>query len=275
MRTVLLTGHAPEHRYVARRLADDTPGLAAVVVAKPPPLDRRQRLARARRRYGTTGAVARLVTNAALRVSGEAGRRRSEIVDLLGEGPMPEQVPVLAAAGVNSPETRALLTDLRVDVLCVYGTAVVGDDTLARASRIALNLHTGISPRYRGADCAFWPLHNAEPEWLGATVHVCTSELDGGAVYATRRATLSETDGLGGAFARSVLAGADILAAVLKDVEKGAAAPRPQDLTIGREYRAAMRDWRAELRTVRAVRAGLVRDHVRTACSSPGRGDPL
>ncbi len=65
-----------------------------------------------------------------------------------------------------------------------------------------LNLHTGVSPRYRGADCEFWPWHEQELNFLGATVHSCTSDLDGGAIFGIATAKLEANDGLGAVFGR-------------------------------------------------------------------------
>jgi len=193
-----------------------------------------------------------------LQASGEDRRRRDELSRLLGAAEFPTRVDKATTTGVNSAETVAALTKMAPDILCVYGTAVVRDEVLSLAPRIALNLHTGISPRYRGADCAFWPLHNREPEWVGATVHECTSAIDGGSIFGIRRASLAGNEGVAGVFARAVIAGANLYSEVVNDVLVGHAFSQPQDLTQGREYRAASRDWRAELRVHRQLKSGLL-----------------
>jgi hypothetical protein len=63
-------------------------------------------------------------------------------------------------------------------------------------------------------------------------------------------------------FARCVADGADLYASVLQQVADGTATGEPQDLSDGREFRASMRTWRAELRVDRAIANGLVRDYV-------------
>jgi hypothetical protein len=181
-RVVLLTGDAPQHCRVARALAK-TGLLDAIVVDEGVPRTRAERLRAGRRRFGTVQLVQRIAWRTLRKAIGRSAAERAAIAAILGEARMPHDVPVHRVRGVNSRSTRDLLTELAPDVLCIYGTSIVKDPTLSIAKSTALNMHTGISPRYRGADCAFWPLHEKEPQWLGATVHECTSAIDGGAIY--------------------------------------------------------------------------------------------
>lgn len=261
MRVVLLTGDGPEHIHVARRLARSATGLDQIVVARRPSLPLVPRLRRAARRFGTFQVLTRAATKAVLRLSGEASRRTAELQSVLDGTDFPADVPRSRVTDVNAEATVVFLQSLEPDVLCIYGTSIVGDATLATAGTVALNMHTGISPEYRGADCVFWPIHNAEPEFLGATVHECTAAVDGGPIFGVRRARLEAEDGLGAAFARCVVAGAELFAETVDAIASGTAESMPQDLSRGTEYRAAMRDWRAELRAMRNIRAGVVRDH--------------
>jgi methionyl-tRNA formyltransferase len=257
-RVVLLTGEDVAHRYVAHTLARRT-GLAGIVCVAPLPRSARSKMRTYLRRYGARGIVERSLLRIALQASGENRRRQEELSRLLGAAEFPARVDKATTTGVNTTQTVAALTRMAPDILCVYGTAVVRDQLLSLAPRIALNLHTGISPRYRGADCAFWPLHNREPEWIGATVHECTSAIDGGSIFGVRRASLEGDEGVAGIFARAVIAGASLYSEVVNDVLTGRALAQPQDLTQGREYRAANRDWHAELRVHRELRSGLLR----------------
>ncbi|MCL5280944.1 MAG: formyl transferase [Planctomycetes bacterium] len=164
--------------------------------------------------------------------------------------------------GLNTLGTRTLIRDLKPEVLLVYGTAVVRDGTLSLASRLALNMHTGMSPYYRGADCTFWPLYEGELEWLGATVHQCTHDLDGGAIYKVGRLPLERDDDEFCVFARAVKLGADLYVRAVQELLDGRLQGQPQQLNRGREYRAAMKGWRQELAVRWKIRRGLIRDCV-------------
>lgn len=44
----------------------------------------------------------------------------------------------------------------------------------------AINIHMGISPYYRGADCNYWALKDKNFHLVGATIHKLSKDLDGG-----------------------------------------------------------------------------------------------
>ena len=197
-------------------------------------------------------------------MSGELLRRHSDLARVLGDPKFPENSKIYRTEGINSTETQSLLRMISPDILCVYGTYIVSDATLSTAP-VALNLHTGISPRYRGADCDFWPLYEKELNWIGATVHMCTSDIDGGSIYRTKLATLEPEDGIGAVFGRCVITGSALYKAVVQDlISLREVKPIPQDLSAGREYRVAMRGWLAEMLVMRSVSDGLIREYVRS-----------
>jgi methionyl-tRNA formyltransferase len=256
---VLIGAELVPHRYVARTLAQlDN---VSIVIAEHPRRRLLKRVARAANRPWLV--ISRKLLKLALRVTGESARRQADLIRVLGDPMIPPSVRVYKTVGVNSPETQTLLRKLAPDILCVYGTLIVSDATLSIAP-IALNLHTGMSPRYRGADCEFWPVHEGELNWIGATVHRCTSHVDGGAIYKTEAAILEPDDGLGAVFGRCVLTGSKLYKAVVQDlVSMQEVKTLPQELSEGREYKSAMRGWFAEIRVMRSINRGSIRDYVR------------
>ena len=260
-RVVILTGSDLQHRFVARTLAQ-LPAVAAIVVVQQPQLPLGRRVRRAIKRFGLGGMVSRALLKLALKATGETSRRKAELARVLGDANFPDHVPMFGTTGVNSAQTHAVLRDLAPFILCVYGTYIVSDATLSLAE-LALNLHTGVSPHYRGADCEFWALHEQELNFLGATVHACTANLDGGSIFAIATVQLEANDGLGAVFGRCVIAGSELYKRVVDElITSHEIKASPQDLSIGREYKVAMRDWLAEFRVARLIRRGLIRDYV-------------
>ena len=257
-RLVLLTGDGPEHRYVANRLSHALPVQAVVV-------DQRVRQPSLRRAFrgGIWPGVARLALFAYRKAARDARARELGLRNVLGEeltGKLVASDRVIRVDGINSSGAVAAVAALQPDAILVFGTSIVGAEMLGLARDLAFNLHTGISPRYRGTDCAFWPVVNREPEWLGATVHRCTADVDGGQTYGLVRADWEPDDGIHELFARSVAAGADLyVEAVRRYLADGEIAGRPQDLSTGREYRGYMRTLGPELRARWALRRGLLR----------------
>ena len=260
-RVVVLTGSDLQHRYVAAALAD-LPNVVGIVVTRQPKIPLLKRIDRARRRFGFFGMLSRILLKLTLKVTGETSRRNADLARVLGKSEFPKHIPTFETVGVNSPRTQAILRNLHPDIICVYGTYIVSDPTLAIASQIALNLHTGISPRYRGADCEFWPLHQRELKCLGATVHTCTAELDGGAIFGTVEAKLEADDRVGAVFGRCVVVGSKLYKEVVDNFAVSSVIkPAPQDLSTGKEYRVSMRGWLAESRVAWLIGRGLIRNN--------------
>ena len=46
----------------------------------------------------------------------------------------------------------------------------------------AINIHMGISPYYRGADCNFWAIYDKNPSLVGATIQLLSKKLDYGLI---------------------------------------------------------------------------------------------
>lgn len=265
-RLVVLTGNGREHRYVANRLCRQLP-VAAVVV------DVTARRASLRRAFrgGFRRGVSRLLVHAFRRAIRDADAREAALTRILGDelgATFLAQDLVVEVPGVNSAEALAAVRRLRPDAILVYGTSIVGDAMLALARDVAFNMHTGLSPDYRGTDCAFWPVVNGQPELVGATVHECTAAVDGGAVFARARADWEPGDGLHELFARAVATGADLYVDAVRRYLAGDAQGTPQDLALGREYRGYMRTLAPELRARWALRRGLLRGVARRAVGS-------
>jgi methionyl-tRNA formyltransferase len=251
-RLVVLTGDGPEHRYVTNRLAAALP-LEAVVVD----VRNRPRSLRGAFRGGVRRGMSRLALELFRRAIDDGAAADAALRGVLGVESTRDfrfEGRVVRVRGVNSPEALAAVTELKPDALLVYGTSIVGDEMLGLPRDLAFNMHTGMSPHYRGTNCAFWPVVNGEPEMIGATVHECTAEPDGGPIFAVEAADLDEADGLHELFARAVVKGADLYVDAVRRYLDGELDGSTQDLSVGREYRGYERTLGPELRARWAVR---------------------
>lgn len=251
MSLVLVTADGPEHRYVANRIAA-AHEVAAILLCDPaPPRGWRATLQSSPRRFADK-ALRQLY----LRATGAAARRRAGLRRILGPESeafsRPELlVPVGPTRGRRLQET---LAGLCPRIVAVYGTGVIPAAVLELAGEVALNMHTGLSPWYRGTACAFWPIVEGRPEMVGATVHECTAALDAGRIFFRERAQVFRGDDLHAIFARAVATGARGYGEVIGRALDGSLQGEPQDLRLGREYRGSMLGIAAELRARHALR---------------------
>lgn len=225
--------------------------ISSVVVERGTRKSAQARASQLRRRYSFLQFAERLVLRSLRLLTCDARRRDRSLRRVLGSSSdaFADDLPIVEVPGVNGQAARQHLEAIRPDLILVYGTGIVRDQVLAIATIGALNMHTGLSPEYRGSDCSFWPVHDRRFDLLGATVHECTSRIDGGAILGRRRAQPQEGDGLHEVFARCVRAGADLYAECASVVVRtGSIIGREQDMSLGTEYRASMRGLRAEVR---------------------------
>lgn len=244
MRVVIVTGDGPEHRYVANALLEQFE-IEAVLVCDP-----------ARRRSWTTVLrrspsrfVDKLLRKVFLTAIRDAAARRSSLSRVLGRTSRAFARPDLVRS-VGRPKAGSLaaaVAELRPDVLAIYGTSIIPDDVLGVPRVVALNMHTGLSPDYRGVGCAYWPIVEGRPDMVGATVHECTSDVDGGKIFFRERAELERGDDLHAIFGRAVMVGAQGYVKVVGEAMAGDLEGVPQDLTRGREFPGSRMGLRSEV----------------------------
>lgn len=82
---------------------------------------------------------------------------------------------------LNKCSLTFLSNFLKSDIYIVFGSSYIRGqlaDFLVKQKTI--NIHMGVSPYYRGADCNFWALYDGNPHLVGATIHILTKGLDSG-----------------------------------------------------------------------------------------------
>jgi methionyl-tRNA formyltransferase len=99
------------------------------------------------------------------------------------------------AASINSSEVESLLRATELDAVVVSGTSILDGNLLASlGSTPVLNIHCGITPRYRGAHGAFWAIVNGDWTNVGTTVHFVDSGIDTGGIILQASVELESDD---------------------------------------------------------------------------------
>ena len=104
----------------------------------------------------------------------------------------PELVTPVDSA--NSAQTISLLRDLQPAVVIVNGTRILSREVLQCVPAKFVNLHAGITPRYRGVHGAYWALVEGRGDLCGVTLHLLDEGIDTGPVLAQRMIQLSHAD---------------------------------------------------------------------------------
>jgi hypothetical protein len=248
---MVLCGRAPRHLYVANRLCQGARPVAivqetgaqlsagkVVSLLRPDNLWRKSsRWLRDRRRY--------------------AGGRESKFFFDAAPPALIRSDLVVEVPHVNHPDVAALADRLQPDVIAVFGTSLIRGALLGRGRLGMFNLHGGLSPRYRGADCTFWALYNGEPDQVGCTLHRIDAGIDTGTLIAHVRPEVREGDDELTLFWRGIRDSAGVYVEMLARLERGENLGQPQ-AEKGRLYQVKQRGWREERDLAARMKAGLL-----------------
>jgi len=264
MKIVLITGSGIEHHYVANRLSEAL-DLSAIVVDLGVKRSVVGRIRRLVKKYTFRQLCSKVIRRILHFLTNELKKKHSSMVRVLNPErclAFTDEDKVVYLRGINRPENVSVINEYQPDIILIYGTGIIGKKIMSIPTKTILNMHTGISPYYRGAGCSFWPIYDEKLEYLGATVHECTPDVDGGKIYGTVQATLEEDDDLHSVFARAVLAGTDLYIRVVRQMINGEIQGVSQDFSLGNEYTSAMRTWWHEIIVKNKIKGGLIRQHV-------------
>ncbi len=110
-------------------------------------------------------------------------KRKQEIIQQfsLDESAIPDVV-IKHVFSVNTDETLALLQQLQPDLVIVNGTRIITKRILNAVSCRFINMHAGITPKYRGSHGSYWAYANDDEENSGVTVHLVDTGIDTGSI---------------------------------------------------------------------------------------------
>jgi len=160
-----------------------------------------------------------------------AGRRRVMTPTPIAKWALDRDLPVLRAADVNTPgfieEVQKL--EAEASVVIAFGQKLC-PELIASMGRLAVNLHSSLLPRYRGAAPINWAMINGD-EITGLSVIGLSQKMDGGDIYAKAQTPISTTETAGELHDRLAQLGPDLVLQVLDDLLESTLSPLPQDNT--------------------------------------------
>lgn len=83
---------------------------------------------------------------------------------------------------VNSDETIKIINQIQPKLIIVNGTRIINKKIIEQITVPIINIHTGITPNYRGVHGGYWALYNNDPENFGTTIHYLDAGIDTGKV---------------------------------------------------------------------------------------------
>jgi hypothetical protein len=192
IRVVLLAGPGESTDIVANALASRVEDL---VVVLEDPASRFSMARRRARRLGWSTAVGQVlfVTVVLPLLRRQSVDRQADIVKASGLDPT-SVTPSYRVPSVNDDRVADILTSLQPDLIVVNGTRIIAGHMLEVAGCPIINLHAGITPRYRGVHGGYWALVEGHPEWVGSTVHLVDPGIDTGGILGQSAFRVTDSD---------------------------------------------------------------------------------
>lgn len=126
------------------------------------------------------------------------------------------RLPVIDVDSVNGDVVKALLVEKNPSVVVVSGTGIISKKVLALAP-LFINIHVGITPRYRGVHGGFWAVYEGRPDLAGTTIHRVDPGVDTGAIIAQVPITVTADDTYRTLPIKQYLAALDAMGAAVRD----------------------------------------------------------
>jgi methionyl-tRNA formyltransferase len=156
------------------------------------------------------------------------------------------EIPVLRVDQINSQTVHERLRVEKPDLILDHGTSIVKDHIL-ETSALALNLHRGLSPYYRGTYCTERALINWDPHNVGVTIHKLTKIIDGGSILAQERPIIENGDTVSSIDMQLTQRGTELIIRAIERIGSGEELRfRKQDISLG--FLTLNRHWTKHLR---------------------------
>lgn len=106
---------------------------------------------------------------------------------------------------INSHNTAKFIDSIKPDVALIFGSGLLKEPVFSTLPKHTINIHSGLSPRYRGSATLFWPFYFMEPNFAGSTFHYIVSEPDAGNIIHQCVPDLELNDGIHDVACKTVL----------------------------------------------------------------------
>ena len=131
---------------------------------------------------------------------------------------------------VNSESAKEIVKSQNYDAVIVNGTRIINKSQLKASQAPMINIHMGITPKYRGVHGGYWALANDDTSNCGVTVHLIDQGIDTGDVLYQDRISPTSKDNFNTYPIRQMAAAIPLLIRALEDIKMNTLEPKDIDL---------------------------------------------
>lgn len=124
----------------------------------------------------------------------ESKARENELMSRIDMGAVERCENIFYPKSINDKEVISITNNLNPDVIIVCGTGIIFKKIINGLKAQLINIHVGITPKYRGVHGGYWALANKDKENFGVTVHLIDPGIDTGGIISQRTFLPSKDD---------------------------------------------------------------------------------
>ena len=182
IKVLILSGNSDSTRLIFNEIKDSF-SIVKVIIEEPVP--KKQLLTKRLKKFGLSKVIGQMffmVYNEIV-LKKQSKKRINEIKhqNNLNDKKIDEAI-VLRVKSVNFDQTKKILEECQPDVVLVNGTRIIKKEIIETINVPFVNLHTGITPIYRGVHGGYWALTENDIEHCGVTVHLVDTGIDTGSI---------------------------------------------------------------------------------------------
>ncbi len=124
----------------------------------------------------------------------ESRKRRAEILKGYNREAIANHPNVFRPQSINDPSVVDFVNELNPDLIVVSGTRIIKKSIIDNIKMPLINMHVGITPKYRGVHGGYWALVNKDEENCGVTVHFIDKGIDTGGIISQKTISITKKD---------------------------------------------------------------------------------
>lgn len=238
MRVIILTDSADRHYYFANRILEQSNWDAKVILnGKTLNLPLSEKLKKILKRAPAKWFRNKII-NIVFRQYGaklDADKKHSEVQFFSGEKALfntQYEDRILARVkdtdrSINDSRFIDLILAEKPDAIVVMGTCMVSK-RIIEAAPCVINMHTGLSPYYRGGYTNFWPFIYNEMNCFGVTIHKMSIGIDSGDIIHSSQINYNHQDTFGIMNCKAIVKGTALMIDALNLNKEGNLRAIPQ-----------------------------------------------
>lgn len=117
---------------------------------------------------------------------------------------------------INSSESRSFLRAFQPEIMVIYGTSILTEETIVIPDKYLLNMYTGIVSDYRNGHPDFWAYTRGDLKNFGTTIIHLNEGIDSGDIAFQSKVKATYSDGFWFAKIKNLELAGELILKVLK-----------------------------------------------------------